>query len=295
MNKKIISYLMVLMLISLSLFVSPSPAQALERSVSVVNCGETDPIVIDPIVVDSEGNPVNLESITINLTCLASKCTDCVGRPGGSVIDFETLPNGETPIDNSELVDAYDDGETKITFGFDLDDDLTIDLNARLESRLESGNKFAYTHSNGGQSKRDLDRTEDQEGGNWLLRAPRSEEIPQGKSFNLYNGDTFLVVYDGKLNNSVSGQLWDLDNEEQYKVEAIDESGQVIKTFTTPVIPDGEGPKTYSGLPTTFFFNAVPRPIKTLRFSGFKPRGGNGGFAFDNFSAKYVCSEVASD
>lgn len=282
---------MVVMLSCCALFVAPSPAQALERSISVANCGDNEPIVIDPIVIDGEGNPVAVESLIINLTCLASECVDCTGSPDGSVIDFETLPNGETPIDNSELLTAYDDGETQVRFGFDLDNDLTIDLPARLESRLESGNKFAYTH----QSNRDLDRTKDNEGGNWLLRAPRSEEIPQGTSFNLYNGDAFLVVYDGKLDNSVSGQLWDLDNAEQYNIEAIDESGEVITTFTTPVVPDGEGSETFSGLPQTFFFDTVARPVKTLRLTGFKAKGGKGGFAFDNFSAKYVCPEIVND
>ena len=100
------------------------------------------------------------------------------------------------------------------------------------------------------------------------------------------------MIYDGQLSNSVSGQLWDLDNAEQYKVEALDESGEVIQTFTTPVIPNGEGSRTFSGLPQTFFFNTVARPIKTLRFSGFKAKGGNGGFAFDNFSAKHVCPKI---
>ncbi|MGK7939864.1 MAG: putative Ig domain-containing protein, partial [Crocosphaera sp.] len=146
-----------------------------------------------------------------------------------NTIGFETTPDGATPKDNAALTSSYNDQGTVVTFGFDSNHDLTIDKNAVLESRKDGkGSVVGYTS----KGVADIDRTTTKEGGNWLLRAPDGFNV--FKNVGTKKQADFLVVYSGTPVQSASGQLWDIDGGEQYKIEALDAKGQVISTILTP-------------------------------------------------------------
>ncbi|MGK7887021.1 MAG: hypothetical protein AB4057_20630, partial [Crocosphaera sp.] len=205
---------------------------------------------------------------------------DCDQTIATNTIDFETTPDGVTTKDNLVLTDSYKDGETVVTFGFDINDDLNIDTNAILESRQDANASVVGYTSKG---VADVDKTSNKQGGNWLLRAPKGNEADV--TVNLFRGADFLVVYSGTPVQSASGQLWDLDYAEQYKIDALDADGNVIASQSTPGnIPNNEGPNTYDALPYDFSFSDLDKDIAVIRISGIKV-GNGGGFAFDNFNA----------
>lgn len=200
------------------------------------------------------------------------------------VINFETLPNGNTPTDNQQLalLASYNvDGSTSVSFGFDTNDDLVRDVAARLESRTDATNtNFGYTSS----GVPDADLTTTDEGGNWLLRTPRGlSELP---AVNIFTGADFLITYSGTLPNSASGEIWDLDLGEKYQIDALGVGGSVISSIVTPDVTDDENPSTtFNGLPYTFSFSNLNNPIAFIRISGTDIGVSPGGFAFDNFDA----------
>ncbi|NET42486.1 DUF642 domain-containing protein [Okeania sp. SIO2B3] len=237
---------------------------------------------------DELGTFIDAVSVEEKLTTPSIKEPDepCVSGSIISLVDFETLPSGGTPTDDLEFNDTYNYGETKVTFGFDSNHDLTIDVPARFESRLPDPGRrdyYGYTH----RRKNDVDLTATQEGGNWFLRnlwKPAETKL----MYPYDNNGEFLAVMDGKLGNSASGQIWDADLGEEYTIDAIDQDGNVMDSITTGRLSNNEGAGTYSGLPFPFSFDSLPRPIKVIRISG-RATGRGRGFAFDNFSATDVC------
>lgn len=226
-------------------------------------------------------NLLNIHQISLRLTAVALVgLTVPESVNAASVINFETLPDGvTTPTDNAALTVPYiDNNGTIVIFGFDTDNDLNINLDAVLESRTDGFTGIAYTV----RGLPDLDLTAMGEGGDWLLRAP------SGINFfdNISNRTTadFIIQYMGMRPTSASGQLWDIDGGESYLIEALDVSGVLISSLTTPTVPGDGGPGTFNGLPFTFSFEDLASEIGFIRISGLDRISG-GGFAFDNFNA----------
>lgn len=222
------------------------------------------------------------------LTIFALTKTSFSKFASAQIIDFETLPNDSIPTDNQELLDSYNINGTNLIFGFDINRDLVIDFNARIESRTDSPNtRFAYTHNIPGGFLSDVDLTETGEGGNFLLRTPQSTTT-EGAYLSLFDdipGATsadFIVQYTGTPTNSTSGQLWDIDGGENYLIEALQTDGTLIDSLITPTVPIGEGEGTLNSLPFDFSFSNLAEDIGFLRISGSNQIAG-GGFAFDNF------------
>jgi hypothetical protein len=210
------------------------------------------------------------------------------------VIDFESLPNGAPSTDNQPLLAPYTlSNGTTVTFGFDTNNDLVIDYNAIIESRTDGGAP-AYTSA----GIPDIDRTPNNVGGNFLLRTPQIAS--EGVNLNVFNNvpgsipASFLVQYSGTPVNSLSGEIWDIDNGERYLVEALTAGGTLLDSFITPVIPNGEGAGTFDGKPYTVSFSNLAQNIGFLRISGFSRIGG-GGFAFDNFDATGATIETVPE
>jgi hypothetical protein len=193
-------------------------------------------------------------------------------------ITFETRPDGSTPTDNEELTTSYLDASTSITFGFDTNSDLQIDVNARLERR-DNDPIAAYVTD----TDDDLDKTGTGEGGEWVLRNPKESEP---NALNLLN-NAFLVKYSGTLATSVSGQIWDIDAGEQYNIEAFDQFNAFLFNTLTPVGPGTCCGGPADGLPFTFSFASVTTPIATIRITQLQGDR-SAGFAFDNFSTNPV-------
>jgi len=206
---------------------------------------------------------------------------------GSLVVDFETTASGATPVDDQEVLGSFTDGTTTITFGYDTTDDLLINRNARFESRTNGADSiFSYTTnspSNPAQNP-DLDLSATNEGGDWLLREPKGSETPGA---SLAGGDRFIIDYSGVLPNSASGQIWDIDGDETFRVEAFDSTGLLIATvLPTPGIDPGQ-PGSRNGLSTTFIFDNLSSPIAKIGITIDSVSFG-GGFAFDNFNATAV-------
>ena len=105
----------------------------------------------------SMNNIISLQPI---IFALALFCVPIQSNAG--TISFETRPDGTTPTDNEELTASYIDGSTIVTFGFDTNSDLNIDVAARSEGRGTDA-IFAYVTD----TDDDLDKTATGGGGDW--------------------------------------------------------------------------------------------------------------------------------
>ncbi|MEW4530688.1 PEP-CTERM sorting domain-containing protein [Maioricimonas sp. JC845] len=202
-------------------------------------------------------------------------------------MSFELLPDGTTvPTDNAALdhsvLGPYVTGGTSFVLGFDTDSVFGIDEWARYESRSDPGSTI-WGYLTGPGAGPDGDLTPTGVGGDWLLRQTNSN---RGEPLvNIFQGHEFLVEYSGVLPISASGEIWDLDNGESFRIDALNSSLDVMASITTPPVPRNALPGvTFEALPFTFSFSGLPEGIKALRVSGLD-RGVGGGFAFDNFNA----------
>ncbi len=221
------------------------------------------------------------------------------------IINFETTPSSLTPIDNEVLSNivgtgSYDivfpGGITTVLFGFDTDGDVaTLERTAHFEDRTNADfmnvfntSQIAYTIGKPVTSA-DTDLSNGSIGGNWLIRSPRTDA--EDGTLDLFGTDNYFVVqYSGDLPNSASGQLWDLDNDEIYLIEALNASQTVIGSQTLISAGSGENPGTANGKETLFSFNEI-EPISFIRITGLQ-KGTGGGFAFDNFNATEPANET---
>jgi len=229
---------------------------------------------------DREAQAVkNFSTFSRVMFIVALLCFPTVGSAG--TINFETRPNGTTPTDNEELTASYVDASTVISFGFDTDGDLAIDVNARFEKR---GNDaiFAYLTD----TDEDADKTGTGQGGEWTLRRPKT---PEPNPVYISEGDAFLVKYSGTLVSSASGEMWDIDSGEQYLIEAYDVANVSLGSVLSFIGPNGSGiggccGGPTDGLPFTFSFNNLSAPIATIKITEVLVGGTGAGFTFDNFS-----------
>jgi hypothetical protein len=196
-------------------------------------------------------------------------------RSDAGTISFETRPDGTMPTDNEELAGSYTDGSTIVTFGFDTNSDLKIDVNARFEKR-GTDPIFGYITD----TDDDLDKTGTGQGGDWVLRRPKDTEP---NALDISSGSAFLVKYSGMLPSSVSGEIWDIDSGEQYLIEAFDGSNFSLGNVLSFIGLGGccGGPE--DGLPFTFTFINLNVPIATVKITEILDNQ-TAGFAFDNFS-----------
>jgi len=213
----------------------------------------------------------------------------CAGSPGfAATIDFETDAFGALPVDNANALGTFWDGPTGVNFGFDTDGDLIADAPAHFENRW-NGFDAPYAAYTSGSSTlpnlADADLTPGNIGGDWLLREPKGIETPSASVFA--GADWFIIDYTGVLPFSCSGEIWDVDNGEQYVVNAYDSSNALIATYIPPVGLHPDLPGSRNGLDTVFVFSGLSAPIAKIGIYLQSTIGG-GGFAFDNFNATQI-------
>lgn len=212
----------------------------------------------------------------------------CAGTTSAAVIDFETTALGGLPIDNANALGTFFDGPTGVNFGFDTDGDLVVDAPAHFEHR-SNGFDVPYAAYTSGSSTlpilADADLTPGNIGGEWLLREPKQAETPSASVFA--GGDWFIIDYSGVLPTSCSGEIWDVDNGEQYVVNAYDSSNVLIAQFIPPVGLHPDLPGSRNGMDTVFVFSGLSSPIAKIGIYLQSTIGG-GGFAFDNFNATQI-------
>ncbi len=212
----------------------------------------------------------------------------CACSASAAVIDFETTALGVLPLDNANATGTFFDGPTGVNFGFDTNSDLIIDAPAHFENRW-NGFDAPYAAYTSGSSTlpnlADADLSPGNIGGDWLLREPKQAETPSASVFA--GGDWFIIEYSGVLPTSCSGEIWDVDNGEQYVVNAYDSVGTLIATYVPPVGLHPDLPGSRNGLETTFVFSGLSSPIAKVGIYLQSTIAG-GGFAFDNFNATQV-------
>ena len=214
------------------------------------------------------------------LACAGLAAVCCAPAPliaGPSMIDFETLPDGSTPVDDQRLDHNqwYDAGGVRVRFGFDTDGDYVPDSDAVFEHIGKDG-----TDAFGNQFLNEVRDTAypgyEARLGEFFLRSDRP----------LHYDSDFIVEYETPVTR-LSGEIWDLDGatgyDEKWSVIGLDENG-----FVAAGCISGRWTRadeySFDGRPWRFALE-TDRPVKRLwvRFLGSKTS--DVGFAFNNFDA----------
>ncbi|MCE9589609.1 MAG: hypothetical protein K8S99_03700 [Planctomycetes bacterium] len=228
-----------------------------------------------------------------------------------ATIDFEITPGGLAPVDDAILNTAYNIGGTLVSFGNDKTGNNQIDAYARFEDYFVTGSGetgvsptaaealHAFTddsnpyHADPDLTASGLGQTDGQ-GKKFLIREQRTGDAGGAVGAPNFLSHPFLVVFDGILPISVSGQIWDIDaadggplprNAEQYRVQALDAGGNVLAFLDSPVGLGYSNVNSLSGLPWNFSFDLAV-DIKTVRIIPGPGWVGDDerGFGFDNFT-----------
>lgn len=224
---------------------------------------------------------------------LLALCAGSVTSASASIINFETTALGGMPVDDANVTGIFFDGLTGVRFGFDTNNDLIIDAPAHYENRWNGFDAPTAAYTSGSSTLpnlADADLSPGNIGGDWLVREPKAQESPSASVFA--GGDWFIIEYSGLLPSSCSGEIWDVDNGEQYVVNAYDSLGTLLATYVPPVGLHPDLPGSRNGLETTFAFSGLSAPIAKIGIYLQSTTGG-GGFAFDNFNATQVPSPGA--
>jgi hypothetical protein len=206
------------------------------------------------------------------------------------MIDFETRPDGNTPIDDAPLLAPYDiAGGGSVRFFFDANGNNTfdagVDVLPRFEAAGEDGTDGFLSTSTPSQT---FDRARPGYGpqlGRWFLRQPDGIGVLPGP---------FLIEYDTtQVIREFSGEIWDIDGNplagvtEQWRVDVLNASGSVLDTLLSPLGVAG-GPNSLDSLPWNFGFKDLPDGVKAIRLTFVGTKADGIGLAFNNFSPTFA-------
>jgi hypothetical protein len=201
----------------------------------------------------------------------------------GAIIDFETDPFGNTPVDNAPLsrFTPYNIAGLQVSFGFDTNSDNLLDSDGLFE---ETGT-YPGDPISAFQGSSGIDTPDPGFGpqlGNWFLQSPNP-----GSQFG-----RFVIQYTSSFPvTAASGEIWDIDGNtsagttEEYTIQAFDASNSLLATIVSPlgVLDTPNAP--LDGEPWVFAFSGIPSPgidHIVITFTGTKPAGI--GLAFNNFN-----------
>lgn len=167
-----------------------------------------------------------------------------------AVIDFESTPAGGTPVDNAFLWTPYSIAEGgTVRFFFDLDGDRLYEDGVDLPGAFEKtggqdNDPSSFLNVTLNKLDTPMSGFED-ELGDWFLRQP----LGVGGVFG-----AFVIDYDtDAMITAFSGEIWDIDGApggtEQWKIEALDSDGNVLRTILSPLGTVNTGPTAYDGAP----------------------------------------------
>jgi hypothetical protein len=219
-------------------------------------------------------------------------CAIAANCPAG-IINFETTPDGATPVDNAPLTEPYTlDGDGSVRLFFDVNGNYRYDPGTDKLSLFEAAgadsyNGFVSSHGAGGSNDCPRAGYESQLG-NFFLRQPSAiGDVPA----------SFLILYDspGRF-SQFSGEIWDIDGAygqyEQWQVDVLNMSGDVLASQTSPSWLD-TSEESLDSLPWTFAFTALGTDAAIIRLKYIGTKQGVG-LAFNNFSPTYVAPEPST-
>lgn len=210
----------------------------------------------------------------------------CCATSAAAVINFETTPAGALPTDNLVLSTPYSiTGGGTVQFYFDDNGNNSYDPGIDddpIFERVGQEGSDAYTSSISGSADTAAPGFAPQLGF-FFLRHPLPFSLPP----------SFVIDYNtSQTITGLSGEIWDIDgsslsNTEQWLVEVLDGSSNVLATQLSPL-----GSSTaMDSLPWTFAFSGLPTGVDKVRltFVGSKTTGI--GLAFNNFSPTVAIPE----
>jgi hypothetical protein len=203
---------------------------------------------------------------------------------GGQVLDFETLPDGSTPVDDGVLPlgSRYVVEGIEVALGWSTNGDLSIDTAVQFEQvgSFQGENEVGFF--NGALGVSDVaDEGFTEQLGSFFLR--RSESTARD--------DVFVIEY-SEVVLAVSGEIWDLDHHfdggfERWLIEAFDETGALVASVQSPFLVEPPDPSdnNFDGEPWLFAVRSQ-LGIRTIamRYTGTTTTP-VGPFAFNNFNA----------
>jgi hypothetical protein len=205
---------------------------------------------------------------------------------GIQTFDFETTPTGDLPTDNTQLQTTYAvNGGGNVRFFFDANGNNTF------QAGVDEYPAFEQIGLN------TPDGFENTNLGLWDVAAP-GFEAQLGNFFLIdSNGMTppppFIAAYDGTLAiTELTGEIWDIDGAtgrgtEQWLVDVLNSSGQVIATTTSP-LGQFHGPNSLDGKPWTFDFTNLPAGAESVRLTFIGTATSGVGYALNDFGIATV-------
>jgi hypothetical protein len=209
----------------------------------------------------------------------------------GDMIDFETRPDGALPVDDEVLRGRYAlSGGGSVGFFFDVADsngvynnvfDRGHDALPVFEEIGRDGNDGFQATTAGSDQYFDRPRAGSGLGpqlGRFFLRQPDPIGGLPGR---------FIIDYDTTQTiREFSGEIWDIDGGERWRVDVLDAAGSVLRTLLSP--QGTTGPDTLDSLPWMFGFNNLPDGVKAIRLTFVGQKTTGIGLAFNNFSPTFA-------
>ncbi len=203
---------------------------------------------------------------------------------GVDLFDFETTPGGPVPVDNAFNSGAYNlTGGGTVRFFFDNNGNSNYDAGDErpVFEQVGSDTQEGYQSTQGaGPGNWDRARTGyESQLGNFFLRESAALTIP-GPFYIRYNTTQTITAF--------SGEIWDIDGNsasatEQWRVEALNASGQVLASMDSP-LGSNVGPGSLDSLPWVFGFTNLPAGFTQARLTFIGNKTTGIGLALNNFS-----------
>lgn len=215
-------------------------------------------------------------------------CLACAPARAGDMIDFETRPDGTSPVDDSVLRNRYElSGGGTVGFFFDTNRNNTFDRGTDVLPVFEQAGTDGTDGFRAGTAGPGLfDRPRDGSGvgpqlGRYFLRQPDPIGGLPG---------AFVIDYDTTQTiREFSGEIWDLDANERWRVDVLDAAGKVLRTRRSPQGMGGTtGPGALDSLPWLFGFKDLPDGVKSIRLTFVGAKTDGIGLAFNNFSPTFA-------
>lgn len=204
-------------------------------------------------------------------------------QAAGTIIDFESLPNGAQPADDVQLSSPYTiEGGGTVQFFFD------ANLNGAYEPMVDVLPVFEAIGNSGTDgfvasqvSGNDRPRSGfEGQLGTFFLRQPEgSGRVPA----------PFVIAYDtDQTIREFSGEIWDIDGAvsgtEQWQIDALNGAGNILATLRSPLGVNANS-SSLDSLPWNFAFLDLPSGLQSVRLTFVGSKSDGIGLAFNNFSA----------